>query len=236
MKKIYLLGLAMFAVLAYGAVMAASSALALESVWLVDGAKPLVGVAADVEGLLELTDTNVPGIGEVKVHCEGSFDGLIGPGKEDLIEEVLTPGGVKVEELVGAGLICKKVTSNCEEPAMKDIELWPENLPWLTEIELMTTLPKWLDIFRSGVISGANPAYELLCLILGINAEDLCSGLTSLALEENTAENDVIGLFDFNAPISSEKGTCTEGGANSGELLGEGLILVPGKVLTFSEG
>jgi hypothetical protein len=231
MRKTYLLGLAMFAVLAYG--VAASSALALESVWLVDGAKPVVGVAADVEGLLELTDLNVPGVGAVTVHCEGLFDGLIGPGKEDLIEEVLTTGGVKVE-LPGAGLICKRVTTNCEEPTVKDIELWPENLPWLTEIELMAVAPTWLDLFESGA-GGTLPAYELLCLILGLNVEDLCEGLTSLALDENTIENDVIGLFDFNEPILSEAGVCSQGGANAGVLLGEGLILVPGKTLAFSE-
>jgi hypothetical protein len=94
--------------------------------------------------------------------------------------------------------------------------------------------PHFLDgIFGSA--EGKEGGWEVLCLILGLNTEDMCEGITS-AKAETTSENDVLEIFNPEAPIASQKATCVQGGEGSGDMKGEYLILLTsGKALAVSE-
>jgi hypothetical protein len=234
MKTYRTVMLALFAVFAFSAVLAASASaeeVTLLAEWLINGAAVTTLTSVSSTGALELTDNKTAG-GAATVLCEGTLDGSVGPNGEDEITEVLNLASEKVgTELIGVALLCTRV-SLCE--AGTDIELWPDNLPWLTLLNLMTTAPEFLvHLFKDSEDSNtAQPGWELKCLVLGIPLEDLCLGLTSFAVENITGS--VLSLFDPAAPISSEKGDCTQGGVASGEVKGEGLIVPLTGTLTVS--
>src|SRR5450759_4894241 len=89
MRKIQILGMALFAVFAFGAVAAASAFAASE--WEVEGVKLTTTLPAETEGSLKLiklvSTTNREIL--VEVRCEGIFDGTVGPGSKDTINKVL---------------------------------------------------------------------------------------------------------------------------------------------------
>ena len=109
-------------------------------------------------------------------------------------------------------------------------KVWPANLPWLGELELMGTEPnaEWLGL---GLSSGAGePGYEIECtILLGIIATDLCtgksSGLVLLVLETlpGTVAEGSHGEVNWAAPISSPEGTCSTACSGTPCAGGEGL-------------
>jgi hypothetical protein len=229
MRKIQILGLALGAVFAFSAI-AAASAFA-ESEFLANGAVITEELASEGSGELTLS-TLVLGITAVKIDCSGIFDGTVGPKNLDLITELLNLSKelISLTALSGLALSCEVLTSfNSECGAVGGLaELWAVNLPWLTELLLMTAAPEWLiDLVSSGV---GNPGYYVLC---SNGKTNQCVGPTSAS-----AENEVGGLlvkFNPAAPISSEKGNCTEGGEGAGDIEGEGLTaLVAGGPLAMS--
>jgi hypothetical protein len=116
MKKIHVVGLAMFAVFAFGAI-AASSAFA-EDRWLIDEVAVSTLTSVQTSGTLLFTDLKAPIVGESGIECSFTLDGTVGPAGEDEITEVLTLGGVAWgkdnanSELEGAGALCTNV-KNC---------------------------------------------------------------------------------------------------------------------------
>jgi hypothetical protein len=242
MRKIQLIGLALFAVFAFSAVMAASAFAETNMLWLVNGNEILTGelLPTETTGLLTLT-TLLFGSPVVSVHCEGTFDGSVGPNGEDEITEVLNTAKELINQLGEApelALSCEVVaisgTSRCVVGSLA--ELWPVNLPWHTQIELMAAgSNEWLDHLFGG---GANkePGYMVLCLnSSGGNEENTCEGLTSSRLENMPApESDVLGIFGLAAETEpSEK--CTTP-FTEGDIEGEGLIfLTSGLPLSVSE-
>jgi hypothetical protein len=202
--------------------------------WLVDGNEILDtegALAFEIEWSLVVTDLKGSLGSPASIDCEGFLVGNVGAHGLSEIIEVLSLAGEKIgTALTGTALKCEAGEACAHET---DITLWVDNLPWLGENELMSSEPTFLDhLFAGG--AGKELGYEFLCLVFGLNITDLCEGLTSVKLE-NTGEGDVLAFFNPEAPISSEKGTCEIGGAGTGDMTGEGLVLlVSGKALSVS--
>jgi hypothetical protein len=207
MRKVYLFGLALLGVFAFGTA-AASSAFAEKvtgstvAFWLVNGVAPANGVAlnADVEGELLLRDLNA---GEVL--CSGLFEGTIentaaegGVGLITMVVELTTGNLI---ELGVRALSCTNDAGStfCEEG--HPIEVWAQNLPWLVSLILMTLnseeVAQELFLILLSEDGFGKPAYEVKCTKV-IAFETLCEGQTSAWLElmvEPTG-NVLLGIFN----------------------------------------
>jgi hypothetical protein len=219
MKKIYLIGSAALAVIALSAIMA-TSASAL-SQWLISGATVLTLTSVDVEGALTLT-TLVLGIDVALVECAATIDGTVGPAGENEETELLNAAGELISKtpLSGLPLSCTPLGGEC--PTTGIAELWPLNLPWLSQIELMAqgTLEWLVHLFGNGT---AEPGYEVVCLRSDgtVNSENTCTGLSSGALEMMAGPDP---LIIYSAAEETEKANCTVTGVGSGDLEGTGLL------------
>jgi hypothetical protein len=238
MKKFQIMGVALVAVFAFCA-FAAASAFAVNPEWLIGGVAVLAATSVQTLGKIRLADTKAPIIGEAAVECEGILDGNVNSEGKDEITEVLAANGVTsiqsitlTKELVtgtlGTGLLCTG-TAGCEGT---DAEVWPDNLPWNTQLELLNG--QVVDhIFGNGT---DEPGWHIGdCLVFGVETSDLCEGLT-YALIENMltgSENDLLANF---VEPPSLKVPCLEGGPGSGQALSsEGLIeTLNGAVITVS--
>jgi hypothetical protein len=219
-----MVGLAVFAVVAFSAIIVASAS-ALESGWLVNGVGALT--AALVETGEEITlDLLLGGILVISLDCSGTFDGTVGGEDEgvastkwDLITEVLNLS----KELVNAAkpLSCEVLTSVASAcGAVGELAMVvPVNLPWLTEIILSGSI--FLDNFPT------NSGYHVVCPG-SAKRENECKGLTEAELINNTT--DVIGKYTE----ATNEEACTEG---VGHLVAEGLTFaVSGEPVEVSEG
>jgi hypothetical protein len=232
MRKIYVVRLTVFAVVAFSAFSAFSaivvaSASALESGWLVGNATTGVGAltAQLVDTGEELTlDLLIGGILVIALKCSGLFDGTVGGEDEgvasikwDLVTEVLNLS----EKPVNAGnpLSCEVVTSAIEACGKVGelAAITPLNLPWLTEIILNGAT--FLDDFP------ATSGYHVTC---PNGKGNECKGL--LEAELTNGVTDVIGKLTE----GNNEEACTEG---VGHFIGEGLtLLISGETLSVSEG
>jgi hypothetical protein len=229
MRKIHLLGLALFAVFAFSAVAAASSAFALESVWLVGGHTALTKVLADSEGELTLTDLKTPIFGESSILCSGLNEGWIGgdaSGANPKWDEITSITGLNAATEPLWIKCTFVVRGGCETSTPP--EIMPVNLPWLSELTLSG------GAFVDKLIgTGASAGYVSRCLILGANTEDECL-FPTLTNIDNTAENDVKALF---SEAIGGHTLCTQSNEESGEVEGEVLVLLAnGESLAVSEG
>jgi hypothetical protein len=231
MKKFHVIGIALVAVFAFFA-LATTSAFAEELLWLVNGADFAGTLEAETEGFLELHRLSSGGATAGTILCEGIFDGSItnpavGNGTDETTK-VLTLTQVDVgadngSTLTGTGITCDVTVDTGDTTFCKTgvgtAKVWPANLPWLSELELMEPPAEpgsmWLDhLFKVG--TEIEPGYEVECtILLGIKATDLCTGLTSaqvlLTLETlpGTAAEGSHGEFNWEAPIESEEGFCS---------------------------
>lgn len=219
MRKLHLVGLALVAVFAFCA-LAVSSASAEVALWLWNAGDITENLAVTTTGLLTLA-TLVLGVDFALIHCEGAFDGTVGPNGVDEITAVLNATGEEIgQNLVGRALSCVGEGGEC--PLNSLAELWVDNLPWLTQLELMEPKPGEVLIlnllFKDGTDSNTGlPGYHVLCTNSGGTIiENLCTGNTSADVSNGTGN--VIGIFSF---TESEKSTCTTG---EGDIEGEGLI------------
>lgn len=237
MKKIHLIGLAAIAVLAFSA-LAVASASATTLVWLANGKKIEEALKSETVGEIELFNLETAVGTKATVLCSGTFMGTVGPGGEDLITSVLTLASEgSVEITLAAPLTTCTNVEGCSKP-----QVAPVNLPWLTELELME--PKtgevlFLDIITSG--GAGEPGWEIMCEPLGILFEETCTGTASSMLENDAAENDVLGKFEGIAEeAAGETGVCKTGGkkvagVNSGATDETGLLtLENGEPLSLS--
>jgi hypothetical protein len=221
MKKVHLIGLAGLVVLAFAAV-TASSASAV-SQWLISGATVLTLTSVAVEGELSLS-TLVLGINVATVDCPGIIDGSVGPAGENEETEVLNTAGELISStpLVGLALLCTQLNNECPAGA-GPAEVWPLNLPWLSQIELMVgagTLEWLVHLFGDN----GEPGYEVVCLNANgtVSAENTCTGLSSGALEMMAGPDP---LIIYSAGEETEKANCTIGGNGAGDLEGTGLLV-----------
>lgn len=217
MKKVQIIGLALFAVFAFSTAAVTSSAFALEYVlasWLVNGksiTKAEGALPSEGKGELLLEDVTKKGA----IVCSGILDGTIGPESLDEITKVLNLSTVEIGELTGKGLECKGQTT-CETGS----EAWPAGLPWLTELELMEPEGTWwVLIFKAG--------YHVLCLALGglINEEVSCTAAEGAA----TQALNVTGGVELGKE-TTPNGSCEGGTENAVQ------SAIAGNLLTSSSG
>jgi hypothetical protein len=212
MKKVQIIGLAMFAMFAFS-VVAVSTASALEftlAAWLVNGAAVAAPLPAETTGELLLENTESKG----SIVCSGILDGTIGANSLDEITKVLTLGKVEVGELTGKGIECKG------ENICTSGEAWGTKLPWKTEVELDTVSPP--ELFFE-LILGAE--YHILCEALGIeNVEETCKA------PEATQE-----VLNVTGGVEPMEGATPNGNCGTGKE--NGLIFaVAGGLITSPEG
>jgi hypothetical protein len=221
--------LALFGVLAFSvfAAVSASAETTLLAEWLFNSAAVTALLPVETEGSIFLS-TLVLGIKAVEIECTGIFDGSVGPNGEDEITKVLNLPKEEISgtPLVGLAVDCTvqvgSATAKCLVGELA--EIWPLNLPWLTELILMES-GAFLDSILAG--PGGNPGYEAFCTVSG--GENSCTGSTSSTITNGAT--DVIGNFD----ATSEKVTCTLGGAGAGDQeKGEGLTFNTGGTLSVS--
>lgn len=180
MRKIHILGAALVAMVALSAlvVSSASAALVFElALWLLNGADLTVADPVDAVGTLLFHNTSNGGT----IDCSGLFEGSVGPSSLDeitMVWDLSTPQRL-IEELVGTGLLCEALAS-CENST--DVEIWPLNLPFLTELEQDSETGKFYDLFVPNA-NGLLPAYHIKCLVLGFNFEEECSVVSGTEAE-----------------------------------------------------
>jgi hypothetical protein len=190
-RMIKMFGLSLAAMLAFGALSAASAS-ALE--WQNNGSAITVPVNVKTSGTLDLTDVNGGIFGEeVTVRCNGTGTGTVGPGVAD-----------KVETVNAAECITVKGTC-ATEPKVKAI-----NLPWDTElIEAESTVRN--KILNSG--QGA-PGWQVEC---NFGITNVCVSENGSTLQGNLGGPAVTATFD----ALSGTADCTRGGKEAGFVRGE---------------
>jgi len=228
MWKRRILGVAMFAVFAFGAV-AVSSALALSSVWLVNGAlAPLTLVTSESLGVVLIEDmsNSTPAM----INCEEVLDeGWVGPGSEAEVTSVVFMKKCSVPAKA-ENLKKEEVSNSCKSGT--EATFTPLNLPWKTLIVLVGAV--FLDQLTA---AGTGPGYKVECTnILGGKSTDECT--TQKGTTELTNEGASAVLSEFPAaPAESEFANCTIGGELQGLVTGDVDIFAPaGDTLAVSEG
>jgi hypothetical protein len=231
MKKYQIFAVAVFAVVAFCVVSAASAfaeaPVTLLAEWLVNGAAVEENLAVNSEGTLALTDLNVLKAGiAATALCTGNLMGTVGLSGVDEITELLTTGGalVPLVALAVGGLECVD-TENCEEPLA-----WAVNLPWPTLLELFEQLVSevltsfFAILIRTG--PAGKPGWYVECLDLGVTLSDECTATSEgVAEATNLAEGVDANFSDaFTELTGLTLATCTSGGALAGVVEGLGVI------------
>lgn len=239
MRKIYILGLTLFAALGFSAV-AVASASAVEFLlaeWLIGGNPVAASTSSEAIGELLLEDLKTA-IGAIGVLCVGSLDGTVNADGEDTITQALNAA----KELIGAPLTglaleCVEEKGSCPSPLV-----WAENLPWNTLAELMVdgTEEFFVDLLLKGTGVTGNPAWEVECMG-AIATSDLCEAAPEGISKLTNLTADVGAKFEeaFTELAGIKLATCTRsiGGTeeNAGivESDGEGLITATGGALSI---
>jgi hypothetical protein len=239
MRKINVLGLGLLAVFVYGAIMASAAFAAPE--WLVEELAVTENLPAETEGELELvklvSSTNPARLDTVK--CSGILVGSIGPAGKDEITSVLTLGdgviGKETESgtLEGTALECLVTQS---EGGFLDCLLgstalvWPANLPWKSQLELMESTGMILDVLTSA--TGPGPGYDAECTtVSGLTGSELCAGPASAFVSNSVGTPmGVEGAADEKEEIS-----CTLTGEKTGLLIGTGTTWAVGGTVASPE-
>ncbi len=239
MKKLQILGIALVAVFAFGALVAGSASATVTTLlaeWLVNGVAIPEGtnLASESTGELELTDLKTL-LGESTVKCSGILIGTVGFDGADTVTEVLN----LAKELIGApltgtALSCTEVKV-CEEALV-----WPVNLPWSTLLELVEEEGSvFFGVLLYAHAGGGNPGWEVECMKTITKPVDECTGegIIELGLEGTTL------TASFNEPFRELVGvplaTCTQSKEASGHVvsppMAPGTIkLVSGETLNAS--
>ncbi|MGH2879528.1 MAG: hypothetical protein ACRDK4_07990 [Solirubrobacteraceae bacterium] len=232
MRKIQLIGAALLALLALGAVTA--SAAFAETELLLSGNPIAELINVEISGELGLKDDAFLS-GAVEFLCTGFFDANIEPGgklgfieavlnsSKELVSAEVTRNGVKV---TGDDVSCESMGSGCMTPSL----LVAVDLPWHFVFMLLEGTNEYMiHLLKGGEeVGDKEPGYVAVCetLLIG-NVEDYCHGLTYAALA-----NEVGGLlaeFSNNAEISTP-GACSQGNNESGLLAGDGFIKEVGEL------
>lgn len=210
MKKIHLIGVAMFAVLALSALTAASAF--AESEVLIGGEPAVAGAVIEAEGELELTD-NKTLLGAATVLCSGIVVGKMTSSTAATVTSVLDLALNTLSTILGTeGLLCTNVKL-CEEPLV-----WPEELGTWSATIILSGGVALLDLVGK---------YDIECM-KGVQLSDLCEGLTEFLIENLATDFDIIkNVEEDEAEIAAgTAGHCELGGANSGTVLTQGEVLV----------
>ena len=201
-KKHQILGLALFAIFAFSAVITATALAAEESLpaqWLFNGSAVTAALPTLSTGSLLLEDTKTS-IGKVAVVCNGKLDGEVNTAGKDKITAVLNSAGTEIV-LGGTALLCANET-NCGGEA----EVFPELLPWNTQLNLLEPSGKFVDALTS------EAGYNVTCTILGLKVVDECTAAIGTTTKVENGTSDVVETPGLAEP----NGTCSLGGAGAG--------------------
>jgi hypothetical protein len=219
MRKIYLLGLTLFAVFAFTALSVSAAFGASE--FLLNNLPAANGDAIDAEGELTIGDLGTI-IGTVEILCSWILDGHFTSSSTGVVTEVLNLAGEKLTELGAVNELPVECTNiqNCAAPAL----VWPEKLPWNFELTLvnMGATEYLLDLG-----TGKEAAFDAECMG-GIPLTDLCEGLVTFLLSNGVG--DVLAekneTEDQEELTAKENGNCTAGGVNSADVLTDPGVLI----------
>lgn len=210
MRRPCLLWLSLVGVLTFGAIATTSSALALEGVWLVNGAKPTAGVAVLGEGLEgslgELFENTKKG---VAILCLMSFQGFVGLHLEENETDVVGAIWGEITQITNPSKTSNTITCSFEEnkhgpcEASSNPTVKAENLPWLTEMQLVGGVVR--DVIRNGL--AAEVGWDITCRVFGVSFLESCSAHANWAEIDNNAGGYVEALF--NAPPNGVLADCT---------------------------
>ena len=227
MRRIQLLGAALFALFAFGVLTTAPAmATMLLAEWLVNGTAVTTELLIEITGELLLEDSKGALGASAMILCSEIFDGWVGPNSLGWISEILNLSGVAISDtpLSGTALECTGQTA-CETNTA--VLVWIFGLPAETEVLL---LEQTGGPFFDGLILKKFGWYVTDCLVLGISAEDECAAAgatvtnftlsgTTLVQSLSTAITELIG---------GETIPCTVGGTNTGESEGSGTVTLSG--------
>lgn len=134
------------------------------------------------EGKILFEDSKTPA-GAAAVLCRVVFVGSVGPNGEDEIDEILGNLSRKISETLGSGALlgtgastgegaeCITVSACAEGSSASPIELVLLGLPWHTLLFLDELSGLFLDL----ILTEGELGYEMLCLVLLVNAVDKCT-------------------------------------------------------------
>lgn len=189
MSRFRVVLLALAATFALGALFAevASAETTLLAEWLANGAAITSSLSGEISGSYKLEDTETIA-GKAAVTCSWVERTVYLPnGGIIKVIEWVDLGGTTVSLSgvallgTGAGSDCRAVSGCAEGTAASPIEVDPVGLPWEGNLFLMENGELLL------LVNAAEVGYEILCLILGINAEDKCTTTDSEIKVENNA-------------------------------------------------
>jgi hypothetical protein len=222
MKSFRLVGVAMLALFAFGAVLAASASAVtfLLAEWLVNGVAVTTELLAESPGTLVLRDTGL----KAAVECEGFVDGWVGPNSLGYASEVLNTAkeAISTTNLTSLAFTCTPVETCSGTTA----ELWALNLGYESEVELMEDSG---SIYYVSLIlphaGGGEPGWSIGCTVLGIKEEDECTGPSTAGKEGAAGELTLSGtslleVFSkaFSELAEGKLGNCSLGGEGTGEV------------------
>jgi hypothetical protein len=215
MRKVHILGLAMFAVLAFSVVSTAVAS-AETALWLANGNEITAPILAETAGEL-LLENVIPLIGTIDILCSGIFDGFVSSEGKDEVTEVLNLSGV-AEKPLNCTVHSSTNSSLCAENELANVE--PINLPWLSQLELSTEAA-----FTDDLGSGSKlPGYKVECVTT--KSKNTCEGLIF-----GTSTNNTGGVLQVS--LLEEAKTCELG---KGFSEGEGEVTISsGGPLSVSE-
>jgi hypothetical protein len=216
MRKIRILGVAFFAVLAFGAI-AATNASAAQ--WLINGAAITTAQHVTTEGTWLLRGLGFFG-SEIHVVCNGILLGTVGPGDKDLVSAVTDLEG-------HANLHCEVLSTLCEG---KLALVLAENLPWETLL-LEPKANEFIDHFKEDLSEPkGKPAFLLECTLpLGVKSKELCESTEILTHALQNVTGGVLG------EILEELSTkCTNANTVS-HISGHGIVKALTGTLTVSK-
>ena len=235
MRKLHLLGVVLIAVVAFGVVSAATASAVtfLLAEWLVGGAAVTSTVLTETTGeLLFAENVTVLGVKiDLKFLCSGIFVGDVGPdGADDITELLNLPKElIDLTPLVELGLECTN-DENCPEPLA-----WADNLPWLTQLELMVDGSEEFFVDLLTPNGNGNPGYHVVCMgTTGL--EDLCESTESITKVTNEAGGLNTEFSESFTTLSGLKlANCGNAGPETDVVEGLALITTTGGALTAFE-
>jgi len=230
------MSMALFALLAFGALTAASaSATFLLAEWLVGGTAVTTELLAEGSTELLLEDTAL----KAMILCSGIGDGWFGPNSLAFISEVLSLSGGAVSStvLTGTPLLCvaqEGCSTTAEAP-----KAWPVGLPYVGEVELLEQTGYTGFAVLGTSQSGSGGGYYIECTILGVKSSDECTTQESAAeLTLFGTSLMVVGSEAFAELVGVKLATCSFAGAETGIVEGSGIVTLSGggEITASSEG
>jgi len=200
MRKLKIVGLALFALVAFSAVAAASAS---AHTWEEDGSEILTAKEGTTEGLILLEDMGAPG--KPDLLCSGKFTGTFGPGGSTMItmiEDLEVPANLEDANTL-SWLKCEFTAKGLCEGTL--VLVMPQGLPWKDKLNVR--VGKLVD-----EIEGVS--YTVLCETFLGTTEDTCSG-TSVGEVKNGTSGEVLGETSENEEITPAV-NCTLGGEKQG--------------------